>query len=115
MGDAGSPYARFRRALTTGNLHLVDAAARELGRLTLPDALEICLLMAFERDRRFRRAAARWVARAVLERPGLTLDDLLALARALAAVGESAADGGAARGALRDVCGRLGIETGRSV
>ena len=112
MGDAGSPYARFRRALATGNLHLVDAAARELGRLTLPDALELCLLMAVERDRRFRRAAARWVARAILERPGLTLDDLLSLGRALAAVGET--DGAAgARSALADLCARAGIDLGR--
>src|SRR5438132_954811 len=38
MGDAGSPYARFRRSLETGNSHLVLAAARELphrSRLTM--------------------------------------------------------------------------------
>lgn len=41
----GSPYSRFRRALTTGNLLLVRAAAAELLRVDLPDALRICLLI----------------------------------------------------------------------
>jgi hypothetical protein len=43
-GDAG-PYARFKRALKTGNLHLVRTAAPELdGPLQLDDALEVLAL-----------------------------------------------------------------------
>jgi hypothetical protein len=39
MTSDGSPYARFRRALATGNPGLVMPAAAELGRLSLADAL----------------------------------------------------------------------------
>jgi hypothetical protein len=41
----GSPYTRFRRALDTGNLTLVGAAAAELRTINLDDALRICLLL----------------------------------------------------------------------
>ena len=41
----GNPYARFRRALETGNETLVVAAARELPKVTLDDALRICLVL----------------------------------------------------------------------
>ena len=35
----GSPYARFRRALQTGNPTMVQAAAAELPQLSLSDAM----------------------------------------------------------------------------
>lgn len=73
MGDHGHAYPRFRRALLTTNLVLIDAAAREIGRLDLADALRILILMADQRDPRFSRAAARWAARATSEM-GLDLD-----------------------------------------
>jgi hypothetical protein len=41
----GGPYARFRRALDSGNLTLVRAAAAELPAVNLEDALRICLLL----------------------------------------------------------------------
>jgi hypothetical protein len=41
----GSPYARFRRALETGNEMLVLGAARELPQIALDDALRICLVL----------------------------------------------------------------------
>lgn len=74
--DSGSPYARFRRALSTGNLHLVHATAAELPHVDLQDALRICLLMSEKDDERFERAAVRWLARASLETPTMRLDDL---------------------------------------
>ena len=40
----GGSYSRFRRALDTGNLTLVRAAAAELPTITLDDALRICAL-----------------------------------------------------------------------
>lgn len=85
MGDHGHAYPRFRRALLTKNLALVDAAARELPRVDLADALKILVLMADQRDARFQRAAARWAARATGEL-GLDLDQsrrLFALVDAL--------------------------------
>ena len=48
---------------------MVLAAAAELQRVRLDDALEILILMARERDPRFDRAAARWVGRLLAENP----------------------------------------------
>ncbi len=76
VSNAGSPYARFRRALATGSLPLVHAAAAELPQVDLEDALRICLLMSDQDDERFERAAVRWLARASLETPTMRLDDL---------------------------------------
>ncbi len=72
----GSPYERFRRALASGNLHLVHTAALELPRVQLDDALAICLLMGRQGDDRYDRAAVRWLARLSLETPRVSLDDL---------------------------------------
>jgi hypothetical protein len=90
----GSPYARFRRALLTGNLQIIEGAAAELPQISLDDALRILVVMAEKSDPRFDRAAARWAARATLERRLDTAAGLhvLALARSLpsspAGVGE---------------------------
>ena len=65
----GSAYARFRRALDQGRLHLVVTAAAELPRIELDDALEVCMLMSRESHPAFERAAVRWIARLCLERP----------------------------------------------
>jgi len=64
----GAPHARFRRALLTGNVALVDAAARELPSISLEDALRMLALMATKRDERYERAAARWAGRVIAER-----------------------------------------------
>jgi hypothetical protein len=64
----GHTYARFRRALLTKNVHLIDAAARELAQVSLKDALRILVVLAEKRDERFERAAARFAARATTER-----------------------------------------------
>ena len=68
MGNHGHAYARLRQALLTGNLTIVDAAARDLPHVDLADALKILRLMADKRDPRYERAAARWAARAAHER-----------------------------------------------
>jgi hypothetical protein len=41
----GHAYSRSRRALLTKNLRLIDAAARELGRVGLEDALRILVVL----------------------------------------------------------------------
>jgi hypothetical protein len=71
----GHPHARFRRALASGNLLIAEAAARELQTIGLADALELCLLYRYE-PARYERAAARWIARLVAERPGVRLSEL---------------------------------------
>ena len=81
----GHPYARFRRALLTKNVNLIDAAARELQHIALADALRILVVLAERRDKRYERAAARFAARVTTER-GLSLADaryVMALAEAL--------------------------------
>ena len=85
MTSEGSPHARFRRALLTKNLALIDAAARELRHMALDDALRMLVVMADRGDARFDRAGARFAARAITEaRLGLTeARYLLALVEAL--------------------------------
>ena len=73
MSSDGNPYARFRRALATGNLHLVIAAAAELPRVGLRDALEVCLLLRDGDPERYDRAAVRWAGRFALEAQGVSL------------------------------------------
>jgi hypothetical protein len=82
----GSPHARFRRALASGNLLLIEAAARDLPQpLPLKDALEVLEAFAAGDDPRYARAAARFAARLTRERD-LALGEaryILALAEAL--------------------------------
>lgn len=59
----GSPYARLRRALDTGNANLTLAAAADLEHVGLADALELLLLMLESEPSRFERAALRWHGR----------------------------------------------------
>lgn len=80
MTSQGTAYARFQRALQTGNLNLVEAAAAELPRIGLDDALVILALLADTGDPRFDRAAARWIGRLLVETPAGLRDARYALA-----------------------------------
>ena len=91
----GSPHARFRRALDTGNPTLVLAAAGELGRIDLPDALAICLVLLDGGSARYDRAAVRWHGRFALEAPGLELRDAGLVLAALSALRGDHGDAGA--------------------
>lgn len=68
IGESGSAYPRFRRALLTGNVQIIDAAAREIPQVSLVDALRIVVVLAEKNDPKFEAAAARWAARASIER-----------------------------------------------
>src|SRR5438105_1028712 len=85
----GSPYIRFKRALNTGNLNLIRAAAAELPRVGLADALEVCLLLRDQDGRRFERAAVRWLGRFALEARNVTIETLERAAAALRAMPQS--------------------------
>src|SRR5437870_814074 len=106
MTSGGSPYARFKRALATGNLAVVRAAAAELPAVDLADALAICLLMSARDDEHFERAAVRWLARLALERPTVGLGDLRDALVAFEAMPYNAA---AARRTLAAICERVGL------
>lgn len=103
MSIKGGSYARFRRALSTGNPLLVRAAAAELPHVDLGDALAICLVLLDGDPARYPSAAARWHARLCLERR-LALDEA---ELALAALGALRGDGAdAAAAGLAELCRR---------
>jgi hypothetical protein len=76
-----------------------EAAARELGRLSLSDALRLVELYAAYEPDKFERAAARWSERYLAERQ----PTLLQAQVALAALGELRGGGGAASKLLTDL------------
>jgi hypothetical protein len=86
MTSDGNPYARFRRALETGNEALVTTAALELPRIALDDALRICLVLRGGDPTRYERAAVRWLGRFALEGRKVTVADLRLAADALDAL-----------------------------
>jgi hypothetical protein len=68
LTSQGHAYSRFRRALLTKNVTLIDAAARELQHVALDDGLRILVVLAERRDPRFGHAAARFAGRVTTER-----------------------------------------------
>lgn len=104
MSIKGHPYRWFASALRRGDLVGVRAAAAELGhQVNLVDALSIVLLMADREDDAFERAAVRWLARLVVERPAVGLEDLRSGLVALQALPTNAV---AARQQLTELCAR---------
>jgi len=69
-----------------GQLFHAELAAREMGHLSLADALALALLIAEAEPRRWPRAAARWHARFVLEAKGIGLDESALVLAAVAAL-----------------------------
>ena len=106
MTAGGSPYTRFRRALETGDIALVRAAAAELPGVELGDALRIVWLYR-EDDQLFERAAVRWVGRFALEAKAPTLKDVQS---ALSALNGIARGFPAALDELARLCAACGIQ-----
>ena len=107
MTSDGSPYARFQRALRIGRLSMVRAAAAELPRIDLDDALSICLLISEQDHARYERAAVRWLARLSLEVPTVRIEDLRAGLLAFEVLPENPVG---ARIALAELCARHGLD-----
>jgi hypothetical protein len=105
MTSSGSPYARFQRALTTGNLNVVRAAAAELPRIGVAEAAAILLVILRAEPEQYERAAVRWLGRLCLERKRVELEDLSRAAAALLALPERPET---ARPQLAEVCRRAG-------
>jgi hypothetical protein len=72
--------------LERGNLPAAEAAAKELPRVSLVDALELTILIARKEPRRHPRVAARWLRRYLEERPEATIEDAALVAACLAAL-----------------------------
>jgi hypothetical protein len=69
----GHPRAIFQSAVELGNLVIAEATARELGSLTLEEALRLVFLYAEKEPIKFERAALRWLARYVTEGKAVSL------------------------------------------
>jgi hypothetical protein len=63
MTSQGTPHGRFQRAIHRRNLQNAEMAAREMGGLSLADALSLCELLANVDPARYERAALRWLQR----------------------------------------------------
>ena len=104
----GSPHTWLIAAIRRGDLAGARAAAAELGhQLNLVDALSMVLVMAAQGDRRYDRAAAKWLARLAYERPALGLSDLRL---GLSALETLPRDAEAGKRRLADLCRRHRLE-----
>src|SRR5947199_9423663 len=70
-------------AYVLGNELLLLAAARELPRIALDDALRICLVLRDSDPDRYQRAAVRWLGRFALEARDVTVSAIRGAADAL--------------------------------
>lgn len=68
MTSQGSAQARLARFIRSGNVVQADMAARELGSLSLSEALSLVLLYEAEGDPRFEKAFQRWRTRVRYEK-----------------------------------------------
>ena len=69
----GHPGARFQRALAAGNLLAAESAAFDLAFIPLADARALVELYAEKGDRKYERAALKYLARYMAEaNPSLT-------------------------------------------
>jgi len=68
MTSQGTAHGRFTRALARRHLNAAEMAAREMGGLSLEEALSLCALMAELDPARYERAALRWLQRFIDER-----------------------------------------------
>jgi hypothetical protein len=84
MTSQGTARGRFQRAINRRHLLAAEMAAREMGGLSLADALLLCELLANADPARYERAALRWLERFIDER----LPPLAEVALAAAALAE---------------------------
>ena len=84
MTSQGTAHGRFQRAIHQRNVQNAEMAAREMGHVSLADALSLCELLAAADPKRYERAALRWLQRFIDER----LPPLAEVALAAAALSE---------------------------
>jgi hypothetical protein len=94
----------FNRAIERGNLATAESSARQMGKVSLAEALELVALIAFKDPRRHGRAGARWMRRYLEEHESAGLDEVVFAAGCLSALGGR--DHEAAVTALRAVANR---------
>ena len=77
----GSALTRYRRSLERRHIFGAEVAAKEMGFLSLRDALGLLALYAAEDSPKYGKAATRWLGRLALESDDLSLEDLSSLRR----------------------------------
>ena len=88
MTAQGHPRRIFQTAIERGNLLLAEATARELGRITLEEALALTALVAEKEPERRSRFAVRWLRRLLEEDESLTIEEAAMAASCLGALDE---------------------------
>ena len=68
MTSRGTAHGRFQPAIHRRHAQAAEMAAREMGGLSLEEALSLCALMAELDPARYERAALRWLQRFIDER-----------------------------------------------
>ena len=111
MSIKGGSYVNFLRALDGGDILLVRAAAAELPRINLGDALRICLVFRTSPEPGlYECAAVRWLGRFCLEARDVQLAEL---EQAAVALGAMPAHPEEAYAHLVDLCEDHGIHISR--
>jgi hypothetical protein len=85
MTSQGSAHGRFQRAIRRRQVVAAEMAAKEMGQLSLIDALTLVACYARTGSPNFDRAAVRWLARLGEERD-TSLRDIRLAANALEAL-----------------------------
>ncbi len=85
----GHPRTSFRRALEHDNLVLAEVTAREIGRVTIAEALELTALVARKQPERYGRFAARWLCLYLEEHEKATLEEVALLVSHLRSLASS--------------------------
>ena len=100
----GHPRAIFQRAIDRGNLLVAENTLREIGRVTLAEALQLTALIVVKDSRRHARVSARWLARWLEERDHATIDEAAFVTACLVCTRRRRP-----RGRLRRPVGRSGV------
>jgi hypothetical protein len=87
MTAQGHPRTIFRRAIGHGNLTVAEATVREIGAVSLEEALALTVLVAQKEPHRRSAFAIRWLRRLIDEDRHLTIDQAALAASALASLG----------------------------
>lgn len=82
----GSALTHYRRALERRHIFGAEIAAKEMGFLSLRDALGLLALYSADDSPKYEKAAIRWLGRLALESDDLSLDDAQLAAAALHAL-----------------------------
>ena len=87
MTAQGHPRRIFATAIERGNIVMAEATARELGRISLEEALALTALVAEKEPERRSRFAVRWLRRLLEEDESLTIEEATMAASCLSALG----------------------------